>query len=484
MFDGLLDDNVDFRITISLSPTLISMLQDEVLMSRYLKHLDKLITLANMEVERTEKDTGINKLSLMYRERFKKAKHVFSEKYEKNILSAFKKFRELGKVEIITCCATHAFLPLMDLCKPAVRAQVKVGIDAYREVFGDSPKGFWLPECAYHPGHDEILKEFGIKYFFVETHGIMYGKPEPKYGIHSPYLCKSGVAVFGRDTESSKAVWSSREGYPGDHNYREYYRDIGFDLGYEYVRPFINGCGARINTGIKYHKITGNSDHKEIYDREAALGTAADHAGNFMFNREKQVEHLSGIMDHAPIIVSPYDAELFGHWWFEGPEWLDFLLRKMHYDQDMVKTITPGEYLELYNEYPVITPSMSSWGYKGYNEVWLDGSNDWIYRHLHKMSELMVEAARDYTEAKGTQRRLLDQMARELLLAQSSDWAFIMKTGTFADYAVSRTKEHIGRFLELHDQLARGEADLGMLSRAENKYNLFKNMDYSIYAAN
>ena len=482
VFDNLINDNVDFQVTISISPTLAGMLKDELLISRYLRHLNKLIMLAEMEVARTRSDERINKLAVMYLDKFKDAKYVFFEKYGKNLLSAFKKFQDMGKLEIITCCATHGYLPLMDLYKSAIKAQVKIAVNEYEKIFGRAPKGLWLPECGYHPGHDEVLKEFGIKYFFVETHGILYGTPRPKYGIYSPYLTKSGVSVFGRDMESSKAVWSSKEGYPGDYNYREYYRDIRFDLDYNYVKPFINSCGTRINVGVKYYKITGETNNKEIYDRSAAINTAADHAGNFMFNREKQVEHLSGVMDRKPIIVSPYDAELFGHWWFEGPEWLGFLLRKTHFDQDAIKTITPSKYLELYDSYPTITPSQSSWGYKGYSEVWLDGSNNWIYRHLHKMAELMTAAARDYMESNPLNTRVLNQMARELLLAQSSDWAFIMKTGTFVDYAVKRTKDHIRRFLVLHDQLRRSEIDLNMLGEIERRDSVFENIDYRIYA--
>ena len=480
-FDNLIDEGVPFRITISLSPTLINMLKDDLLISRYIKHIDRLIRLSELEVDRTKDDSKQNKLAVMYRERFKKTKEVFCNKYNNDITSAFRKFQELGRVEVITCCATHGFLPLMDLHKPAIRAQVKVAVDTYKEAFGQNPKGIWLPECGYHSGHDEILKEFDIKYFFVETHGILFGTPRPKYGVHSPYMCKSGVAVFGRDMESSKAVWSSKEGYPGDHDYREYYRDVGFDLDYDYIKPFINGCGTRINIGIKYHKITGETDYKELYDRGKAMDKSADHAGNFMFNREKQIEHLKGFMDRMPIIVSPYDAELFGHWWFEGPEWLEHLLRKMHYDQDTIKSITPGDYLELYDTLPVIEPSETSWGYKGYSEVWLDGCNDWIYKHLHKIAELMVEAAKDYKNSTGKTKRVLDQMARELLLAQSSDWAFIMKTGTFVDYAVKRTRDHVGRFLSLHEQLRSDSIDEKFLKEAEDKFNVFKNIDYSIY---
>ena len=481
-FDNLINDGVDFRITVSLSPTLINMLKDELLVNRFGRHINKLIKLADMELVRTRDDVRVNKLARMYSEKYKQTKSVFFDRYDGNILNAFKKFQDLGKVEVITCCATHGYLPLMDLYHPAVRAQVEVAVNAYREVFGKGPKGIWLPECGYQPGHEKILAEYGIKYFFVETHGVLFGEPRPRYGIYSPYLTSSGTAVFGRDMESSKAVWSSKEGYPGDHRYREYYRDIGFDLEYDYIKPFINDCGTRINTGVKYHKITGEGDHKDIYDRDEALDAVAFHAGNFMFNRQKQVEYLSGIMDREPIIVSPYDAELFGHWWFEGPEWLGCLFRTIHYDQNDIGTTTPGEYLGIYKNYPVLTPSASSWGYKGYSEVWLDGSNDWIYRHLHKISELMINSARDHKDAEGVNKRVLNQMARELLLAQSSDWGFIMKTDTFVEYAVARTKGHIARFLALHDQLKNRDVNMDILEASEKKDNIFENIDYRVYA--
>src|SRR5436305_242984 len=154
------------------------------------------------------------------------------------------------------------------------------------------------------------------------------------------------VAALARDTESSKQVWSAVEGYPGDSNYRDFYRDVGFDLDYEYVKPHLHQTGIRSLLGIKYHRITGRTDHKLPYDPKVAMEKAADHAGNFMFNREKQVEWLSGSMDRPSLIVAPYDAELFGHWWYEGPQWIDFLLRKMHWDQQTVKTVTIPEYLD------------------------------------------------------------------------------------------------------------------------------------------
>ena len=205
---------------------------------------------------------------------------------------------------------------------------------------------------------------------------------------------------------------------------------------------------------------------------------AADHAANFMFNRERQVEWLAPLMDRPPIVVAPYDAELFGHWWFEGPEWLDFLFRKLHSDQQTVKPITPAEYLERHEINQVCTPCGSSWGYKGYHEVWLNGGNDWIYRHLHAAARRMEELTGRFSRADGLTQRALAQAGRELLLAQSSDWAFIMKTGTMVEYAVKRTKDHIARFTRLYEQLLANRVDAGWLKDIEEKDNIFPSLDH------
>ena len=202
-----------------------------------------------------------------------------------------------------------------------------------------------------------------------------------------------------------------------------------------------------------------------------------------MFNRERQLEFLASLLDRQPIVVAPCDAELFGHWWFEGPEWLDFLIRKSAYEQDIYRLVTPSDYLTSYSHNQVSTPTMSSWGFKGYCEVWLNETNDWIYRHLHRASRQMVELANRYPKAEGILRRALNQAARELLLAQSSDWAFIMKTGTMVDYAIRRTKNHVGRFAELFDQITQDRIDPDYLSHLEWKDNIFPEIDYSIYAS-
>ncbi|MBX9679603.1 MAG: DUF1957 domain-containing protein [Gemmataceae bacterium] len=484
MMDGLDRDGCDWRLTMSITPPLAAMLADPLLQYRYVRHLDNLISLATKEVERTKWQPDVNHLAHMYLQKFQRSRDVFVRQYRNNLLNGFRRFFESGKLEIITCGATHGFLPLMTQNWTAVRAQVEIGCREFERHFGKRPQGIWLAECGYAPGIDEVLRDCGIRYFFVDTHGVLYGNPKPKYGIYAPIICPtSGVVAVGRDTESSKQVWSAIEGYPGDYVYREFYRDIGFDLDYDYLKPHLHSIGIRSNLGLKYYKITGPGYDKQPYNPEAARDKAAEHAGNFMFNREKQVEWLAGSMDRPPLILAPYDAELFGHWWYEGPDWINFLLRKMHWDQQSVKTITIPEYLDKYGKTQMSQPAFSSWGHKGYCEVWLEGSNDWIYRHLHEDADRMCELARQHPDnGNPLRRRALNQACRELLLAQSSDWAFIMKTGTMVEYAVQRTKVHVLNFNHLYEQIKCNEIDEAWLNQIERRHNIFADIDYRIYA--
>lgn len=482
VFDGLVRDKADFRLTLSLTPTLLSMLVDPLLQQRYLRHLARLIELAEKEITRTRREPQFRTLARMYRDLFVNARSVFEEQYGRNLVTAFRKFQDLGVLELMTCGATHAFLPLLGN-RNAVRAQLLTAKGVHTKLFGREPKGIWLPECGYFEGLDELLAETGFRYFFTDSHGVFHAEPRPKYGVYAPLSCKSGPAAFGRDIESSKEVWSSVEGYPGDYHYRDFYRDVGFDLPIDYVKPYLHPDGLRVNLGIKYYRITGNTNRKEPYDRKQALARAEAHAENFLLNREKQAGWLASVIrDRIPLITAPYDAELFGHWWFEGPAWLDFLIRKTVYDQETIRLITPSEYLTEHPLCQVATPVQSSWGFMGYAEVWLDEANDWIYPHLHKAAERMIELARSVPWADGLLRRALNQAARELLLAQSSDWAFIMKTGSHVEYAVNRTKTHILRFTRLYDEIKANRVDEAWLADIEYKDNLFPDVDYRVYA--
>ncbi|MCA9405503.1 MAG: DUF1957 domain-containing protein [Candidatus Omnitrophica bacterium] len=483
VYDNLVNDAIDFRITMSMTPPLVNMLKDPLLQERYIQHIDKLIELAEKELNKTGTEPHFHGLALMYYRKFREAKEIFIDRYSMDLVEGFREFQDMGRLEIITCGATHGFLPILSVNPASVRAQIGVAAEHYEKTFGKPPRGIWLPECGYKAGLDEVLKEFGIKYFFTDTHGIVHADPVPRYNVYAPLYCPSGVAAFGRDEETSKQVWSSKEGYPGDPDYREYYKDIGYERDFDYIKPYIHPEGIRINTGMKYWRITGDSSYKEAYRPDWAQKKAAIHAEDFITNRQRQVEYLSHHMDRKPIIVAPYDAELYGHWWYEGPMWIDFLARKIACDQDYIEMITPVEYLKEYKTNQIAVPADSSWGHKGYFEYWLNDSNNWIYRHLHQASFRMVGLTNRYKDTlKSAQptslfRRAINQAARELLLAESSDWPFIMRSGTMVPYAEKRVKTHISRFTRLYNDLMQESVDQDWLAEVEARDNLFKDID-------
>ncbi|WP_027340865.1 glycoside hydrolase family 57 protein [Halonatronum saccharophilum] len=482
-FEDLYEDGVDYKLTMTLTPTLLSMLTDNLLQERYLRYLDKSIRLSKEEVKRTKENKDFNNLSKYYLNRFKKAKETFIA-YDKDITNAFKKFSKLGFLKIITCGATHGYLPLMQEHPEAVKAQIEVAVGLHKRILGEDPKGIWLPECAYYKGLDKILKEYGIEFFALDSHGLLYGKPRPEYGVFAPISTESGVAVFGREQKSGRQVWSSKVGYPGDYVYREFYRDIGFDLPLDYIGPYIHPDGIRRDTGIKYYKITndnGDLNKKSVYDHKEAKLKAEEHAQHFIDERIIQLKDLEGLIDRNPIFVAPYDAELFGHWWYEGPEFLDFLIRRLGEEEDL-SLVSPLDYLEFYPTNQISQPSSSSWGAKGYNDIWLEESNDWIYPYLHKMAEKMIELATDISDPSDLNRRALNQAARELLLAQSSDWAFIMATGTTVEYARKRVKDHIQNFVHLCQGVEEDDLDKNFLRELEEKNNIFPYINYKVYS--
>lgn len=482
VLEGWHRDGVDYRLTMSLTPPLCAMLRDPLLQERYLRHISRLIELAEKEVERTRWDAALNAVAQFYRQRFHDARHWFDEVYHRDLVGAFRKFQQSGRLEIITCAATHGFLPLLEAQPNAVRGQLLTARDHYTECFGQPPLGIWLPECAYTPSLEPFLHEAGLRWFIMDTHGLMFGDPAPQFGVYAPVFTPTGLAAFARDTDSSRQVWSAETGYPGDPDYRDFYKDIGFDLDYDYIRPYIHPDGIRCFTGIKYHRVTGRTPYKEVYRRDRAVEKAAVHAGHFMTERCRQIERLAKLMGRPALVVAPYDAELFGHWWFEGPEFLDFFVRKSVYDQTVYRLITPTEYLRAHPTQQLSQPTASSWGNKGYWEVWLDGSNAWVYPHLHASAERMAELVRNYNRNDPVTQRALRQAARELLLAQSSDWAFIMKTGTTVPYAVKRTKDHLLRFNRLYDQIRSGRIDEAWLATIEWRDNIFPNINPQYFA--
>ena len=480
MMQRLVSDGVLFKLTMSITPSLCAMLQDELLRDRYERHVDLLMDLTAREQKRNRNNPQLKNLTDFYFEMFSETRRFFVDEWKCNLLAAFRQLRETGVLEIIAGAATHGLLPLIQQqSREAGRAQVLIGRDVYVDLFHVDPTGFWLPECGYAPGVESILQEANIRWFVLDAHGLLFGNPRPRRAIYAPYYTSAGPAAFGRDRDSSRQVWSAQEGYPGDPAYREFYRDVGWDLPLEHLGPLAHG--VRKFSGVKYHRITGPGAEKELYDRDAAEKAADAHANHFLAQRRAQIRHLAAA-DVDPIIVVPFDAELFGHWWFEGPRFLELFIRKAVFDQNDFHLTTPSEYLEGHPTQQTIEPTASTWGEKGHLEVWLDPSNSWIYPHLHAAARRMSAIARAHADdSDPLAGRALKQLARELLLAQASDWAFLMRTGTAREYATKRTMDHLVRFNRLHDQFANKAVDEKFLADCEWRDNLFPNVNWRYY---
>ena len=479
---GLADEGVPFRIAMSVTPTLGHMLGDDILRTRYERHLDRLIAIAENEVRRSEPRAAEQHAARFYLLRLLRVREWWMQRWKRDIVAGFRALQDRGHLEIIACAATHGYLPLM-LCEESVRAQIALGVAAHRAMFGCDPRGMWLPECAWRPGVDRILAEFGIRWTVLDSHGIMLGTPRPQRAIFAPVFTPEGVAAFGRDRESARQVWSAADGYPGDPWYRDFYRDAGWDMPEEDFRRFFPD-GPRRFTGMKMHRVTGG-EPKQCYDRAKALGRVREHARHFLDAQIRQLREVRALLPVPPVIVSPFDAELFGHWWFEGPEWLAAVLRGAADAPADIRLVTPGEYLAEHDTHQVVEPAQSSWGDGGFSAVWLDPSNAWIYPELHDAERRMISIARHFSDSAlpgETEARCLRQLARELLLAQSSDWAFLIRSGTAREYATQRTRGHLDRFHRLHAQLRAGRIESEFLENCEQRDNVFPSLDWCIYA--
>lgn len=479
MFDHLAEDRVEARVAVSLTPTLMAMLRDPLLLSRYERHLDRMCILAGLEVQRTRRDPDFGPVAGFYRDRLERLRFLFAKQYGRDLVGRFSRLESEGRIEILACAATHGFLPHLAAVPGSVRAQIAVGVREHARQVGRSPRGMWLPECAYFEGLDALLASEGVEYVFVDSRGVRNASSRPRLELHAPIVSPAGVLAFGRDEECSEQVWSSKRGYPGDPAYRDFYRDIGYDLDAAYVGPFLDPSGARGFTGLKYHRITGGHDQKEPYQRERALLTLETHADDFVRNRRRQSLSLTSRLGRRPLMVAMYDAELFGHWWFEGTEWLEAVLRRL--PAAGLRVVTPGHYLDDQPVQQVAEPAASSWGDGGYYEVWLGQANDWIWPPLHDAARRMTDLAARAAGGGALQRRALAQLGRELLLAQASDWPFILKHETAVGYARRRAREHLLRFDRLAKQLEEGRVDEADLAALEARDNLFPDLDHEIW---
>ncbi len=488
MLFRLRSEGVPFKLTLNLSPTLLAMFRDKLLRRRTLSYLDRTLRLCRDEVQRGD-ITGFGHLAGIYEERLLRFRSLFVDQWQGDLIRAYTDLRDSGHIELTASAATHGLLPLLMRVPETVQAQVRAGIRQYVQCFGRMPRGFWLPECAYAPALSQVLKHEGIDWTIVEEHALTTAPQASEFFPFTPGMTPDGLMVFGRDQASSSEVWNADEGFPGDDRYRDFMRDVGLEAPMEYLSDYLGESGQRQFTGLKYFRAYREGDKSEIYDPVLAERALEEHAVRFISSRGAQLGGLEGEGVENPIVICAFDADLFGHWWYEGTGFLEKVFRKAAKRADFAFT-TPGAYLAENQErtLPAISPVSSSWGEGGYFETWTSSENNWVYLEIQRRSEQLVRYVRIfeenkeiYTEENAAHReRCIRLMTKELLLAQSSDWGFLMKNEPSREYAVKRTRQHLDNFDRIWAASTNEDAT-SILDDVEQANPMFTDLPWNIY---
>ena len=431
-----------------------------------------------------------------------------------DIPGTFAELQRAGHLEIITCAATHGYLPLLSTDE-SIHLQLRTAVESHKRHFGQAPRGIWLPECAYRPryewtppagadrgrqravrpGIEEMLAAHNLEYFVADSHLVAAGEPvflyrdylplrEPvrdvtpsplpvsaKRSPYAPYRVASrggtGSAVaFIRDPRTTLQVWSREQGYPGEHQFLEFHK-------------------KHHPGGLRFWRITDTANDlgsKQVYDPKIAAEKIGLQATHFVQLVKETVEHAA--KGRQGLVCSPYDSELFGHWWFEGPLWLEHIGREMA--KNGVRAMTLGEAITAVPPQGPLQLPEGSWGEGGDHRVWLNSKTEWTWDRVYSAEQEWVEQLRQGDGGHPELKRVLAQASRELLLLQASDWQFLITTGSARDYAERRVAEHYADFKRLSEMAhtVRGGTPLSTeaaetLHRLEREDFIFPDLDPS-----
>ncbi|MDQ3225004.1 MAG: DUF1957 domain-containing protein [Chloroflexota bacterium] len=516
LFD-LREEGVPFRLTIGITPVLAEQLADPLIVEHFIAYAAERAANAAKDVARFDHagDATMRDLAKFYHHWYARVLTSFRDRYGSDLLGAFRTLQDAGLIEIGTSAATHGYLPLLSR-DSSIHGQLHTGVDAYTRHFGRAPQAVWLPECAYRPailesedgqpvrrpGLESFLAEEGLLVFFSETHTVEGGQPvgmavpgtigpygmiarryassitppapdrqmAPGTSLH-PYWVGDApgqVAVLARHERTGQQVWSAAFGYPGDFAYREFHRKDS-ESGLQYWR--VSGAGVDLG-------------RKEPYDPGNAAAQVASHADHYVKLIEEQLRDYHARTGNFGSITASYDTELFGHWWFEGVDWLKAVLRGLA-GRRTVQVSTARQIVEQHPPDQVLSLPESSWGAGGGHYTWLNDDTNWMWPLIHASEQRMEDSAARFPNADGMRRDVLNQSARELLLLQSSDWPFLVTTEQAKDYAVERFQEHLDRFNQLV-ALAESDAftdeDKVYLSALHERDNPFPTIDYRNWA--
>ena len=488
LLERLERDKIPCRLAISFSATLLAMLDHPNLQPRYLDYLERQSVLCQTLIHDWKCPAAEKQVLHDYLKFYQNNFKLFQNYYHCNLISAFRQYYDKGMLELLCTSATHIFLPNFQQYPRLVRQQIRLAMVTFEKYFGKhNSLGFWLPECGYYDGLDKILLQEGVCYCYIALHGLQGGSVLPRNGSFAPIKSPEGLIFFPRERASSAIIWDQHVGYPGAKAYRDFYQDVGYKVGLDALPRHM-----RYYTGIKLWRIEQQRSAKGLrsypYEAKKARDLAKQHARNFFDYLFAYSQKVSQLIQGAPIISSAYDAELFGHWWNEGPQFLEQLFRCIYEQQKAGKSdlelVTPSEYLQRESCFQTMHPHFSSWGKNGYAQVWLDQQNDWIYPQLFELYENIEVILTPKSihqnichEYGPYQQQAIKQLIREFSLACASDWAFMMKSDTSKDYAITRTNEHIQNTFEILQSFACKKFDSTWLSQLRQKNRIFIDLD-------
>jgi 1,4-alpha-glucan branching enzyme len=488
VFERLARDGVEARAAVGITPVLLEQLADPYLQEGFTEYAGRVAAAADVDAENAAA-SGQSARAALAHDHARRYRDLVADFTARggDIVAGFATLAQAGRIEILTSAATHAFLPLL-ATESLVRAELRVGVETTRARLGVTPAGIWLPECAYRPGLERDLEEFGLRYFFVDAHAVTRAEPlsvsshfgelsgraaiDPQASGASDeaatfrphYVAGSGVVAFARSVEVSRQVWARHFGYPGDPAYLEFHKRAD-------------------TSGLHYWAVSGPSHDlgdKSDYDPRAASDRVHEQAEHFA----SLVEGLAASFDGSACIVAPYDAELFGHWWFEGPAWIEAVMRRLA-SGGAVTPATPSEALTMSPARDALDLPATSWGEGGDFRVWSNPQTDWMWPRIHAAEFAMRDAVRSLTSADPLTKLYLNQAARELFLLSASDWPFLITTGQARDYAVQRFTEHVARFDDCLASARNGgasESARRRLALYAEIDNVFARIDYRIFA--
>jgi 1,4-alpha-glucan branching enzyme len=414
---------------------------------RFTEYMENLISRAKKDIQRFENHQIRKEIAEFHLKKLNQTLDSYYHNYYRDILGSFKWLQDEKAIELITCAATHGFLPLLE-SDSGIFSQIQLAVDTHKEYFQKEPKGIWLPECAYRPKEyrngelresiDYWLKNSGIEYFFVDSHGILDAElleERNNFGLNScfGYSLETGLSVFGRNKRITQQVWDSQIGYPGNEYYREFH-------------------SKDHESGFHYWRITNKKlplYSKQLYNINKVKEIINSQANHFVSLVFEELKQFSEKYHKKGIIISPYDFELFGHWWMEGIPWLKKIFELIFYNPQ-IEMITISDYISKYKEsFSLIRMGESSWGEGGHFQVWKNPEHGWIWPYINGSIKEFENVLKTTPNPDVWQTRILKQTARELILMEGSDWPFLLYTRQARDYANQRFHHHHQRFNKL-----------------------------------